>query len=470
MIYPSGEAGTDVSVFKVAASTVTPGNYMLIEAPGFENYRTEYMVGDSFNMEDGRVAVLARHPYNSYMIQANPIQKMTAGSGISITSDGTISASGGTGGSFSPADQLQYNLTGFTPTNSTGNTYWDADAGTLATVLDSTAGVVLQHGQELLLACTNKTAASIPDGTVVYIDGAQGNHPTCAPAKADDIGTCQIIGMTTQAIAVNATGFVTLAGHVHGFDTSIFASTGMTLYLSASTAGGVTTTAPSSPNFVVIVGRNLNQTNNGVVMITASRPLAADTALSANSNIVAPSQAAVKSYIGTKVKGATTASGTVFTPDVTSTGTFNYTLTGNATINNPTGMVDGDNITILVIQDSTGGRIVTWGSAFRFMGGGYQATTTASGVSIVSAVYQASSGKWLAASATESTGASDKSYTHSQASSSATWSVAHGLGKFPSISVVDSANTTVVGKVSYTDLNNLTITFNAAFTGTAYCN
>lgn len=307
MIYPSGAAGTDVSVFKVAASTVTPGNYMLIQAPGFENYRTEYMLGDSFNTEDGRVAVLALHPANPYMVRANLIRQVSAGTGIAIASDGTISATGGSAGSFSPANQLQYNLTGFTPTNSTGNTYWDADAGTLATVLDSTSGVVLQHGQELMVACTNKTGATIPDTTVVYINGAQGNHPTCAKAQANALSTCQVIGITTQAIADNATGFVTIAGHVHGFDTSVFGSDGQTLYLSASTPGALTVTAPSSPNYVVAVGTNLNTTNNGVVFVAPHRPIAADITLSGNSNTVSPTQAAVKAYADTKLGATATA-------------------------------------------------------------------------------------------------------------------------------------------------------------------
>ena len=64
----------------------------------------------------------------------------------------------------------------------------------------------------------------------------------------------------------------------------------------------------------------------------------------------------------------------------------------------------------------------------------------------------------------------DKNYIHNQMSALSTWSVQHDLNKFPSVSVVDSGNNMVVGDVEYIDENNLTITFNASFSGKAYIN
>lgn len=62
------------------------------------------------------------------------------------------------------------------------------------------------------------------------------------------------------------------------------------------------------------------------------------------------------------------------------------------------------------------------------------------------------------------------SYTHQQPTASATWTITHNMGRFPSISVVDSAGSIVNGVEQYTSNNELTITFNAAFSGTAYLN
>lgn len=64
----------------------------------------------------------------------------------------------------------------------------------------------------------------------------------------------------------------------------------------------------------------------------------------------------------------------------------------------------------------------------------------------------------------------DKHFTFVQSSAAATWSITHNLGKFPSVSIVDSGNTVVYGDIVYTSENALTITFSAAFGGKAYLN
>jgi len=64
----------------------------------------------------------------------------------------------------------------------------------------------------------------------------------------------------------------------------------------------------------------------------------------------------------------------------------------------------------------------------------------------------------------------DKTFTFTQSAASSTWSVTHNLDKFPSVSVVDSGNTAVVGSVEYINENELTITFSAPFSGYAYMN
>lgn len=67
-------------------------------------------------------------------------------------------------------------------------------------------------------------------------------------------------------------------------------------------------------------------------------------------------------------------------------------------------------------------------------------------------------------------GAVDKNYVHNQAIASAVWNVNHGLNKFCSVTIVDSAEDVVEGDITYIDSNNVTITFSAPFTGKAYFN
>ena len=61
-------------------------------------------------------------------------------------------------------------------------------------------------------------------------------------------------------------------------------------------------------------------------------------------------------------------------------------------------------------------------------------------------------------------------YTHTQISAQAVWQIAHNLNKYPSVTVVDSAGSVVVGDIRYIDRNNLTATFTAGFAGKAYLN
>lgn len=63
---------------------------------------------------------------------------------------------------------------------------------------------------------------------------------------------------------------------------------------------------------------------------------------------------------------------------------------------------------------------------------------------------------------------SNWAYVHNQAIPSATWVITHSLGGFPNITVIDSSDREVVGDVVYTDLNTITVTFAAAFSGKAY--
>ena len=60
-----------------------------------------------------------------------------------------------------------------------------------------------------------------------------------------------------------------------------------------------------------------------------------------------------------------TASGSSHAPDVGLGKIFILTATGNFTVNAQTNALDGDEITIIIIQDATGGRTVTWNSVFK---------------------------------------------------------------------------------------------------------
>ena len=64
----------------------------------------------------------------------------------------------------------------------------------------------------------------------------------------------------------------------------------------------------------------------------------------------------------------------------------------------------------------------------------------------------------------------DVNYQHDQAIAASSWSISHNLGKYPSVTVVDSAGDVVVGEVNYVNNNSVTITFSSAFSGKAFLN
>ena len=67
-------------------------------------------------------------------------------------------------------------------------------------------------------------------------------------------------------------------------------------------------------------------------------------------------------------------------------------------------------------------------------------------------------------------GGGDLSFIYEQITPATTWVIEHNLGKFPSISVIDTANTVVTGEYTYNNINKVTLTFSAGFAGTAYLN
>lgn len=64
----------------------------------------------------------------------------------------------------------------------------------------------------------------------------------------------------------------------------------------------------------------------------------------------------------------------------------------------------------------------------------------------------------------------DKNYVHEQGSAATVWTVTHNLGKYPSVAVVDSAETVIIGQIEYLSSNQVRLTFSAGFAGKAYFN
>ncbi len=64
----------------------------------------------------------------------------------------------------------------------------------------------------------------------------------------------------------------------------------------------------------------------------------------------------------------------------------------------------------------------------------------------------------------------DKNYVHEQMQASNEWNINHKLKKYPSVSIIDSAGTNVIGEVTYLDENSLRINFSSIMSGKAFLN
>jgi hypothetical protein len=200
------------------------------------------------------------------------------------------------------------------PTYQEGRVWYDSTTKALS-VYDNFSGTSIQLGKELIVDVRNNSGTTILNGQVVYVGGATGQNPTIALARADNLSTAQIIGVATHDIANNTNGKITILGIVNDLNTSAF-SDGQQVYLSASTAGALTATPPTSPNFVTFVGYILHShVSQGKLLVACDRAMANDNNLG-TSQIVFPSQNAVKTYVDTGLATKANLSGATFTGNV----------------------------------------------------------------------------------------------------------------------------------------------------------
>ena len=154
---------------------------------------------------------------------------------------------GGTGGA--SIDTLTFDTTDVsTDALATGEVRWNATDKTLD--LKLAGDVTLQVGQETNIYAHNSELSTIPNGSVVYIYGADGNNPSVKVATNAEISATKTLGVTTQSISAGGHGYVTTQGLVRGLDTSAFSS-GDPLWLGAE--GTLTATEPSYPATAVRV-------------------------------------------------------------------------------------------------------------------------------------------------------------------------------------------------------------------------
>jgi hypothetical protein len=168
---------------------------------------------------------------------------------INLATDvtGVLPATNGGTGLGGAVDTFSFLTTGqTTDALETGELRWNSTDKTLD--LKLAGDVTLQVGQESNIYAHNSQGGIIPNGSVVYIYGADGSNPAVKLATNADISAKKTLGIATQEIAIGQHGYITTQGLVRTLDTSAYVS-GDVLYL--GTGGALTATEPTHPANVV---------------------------------------------------------------------------------------------------------------------------------------------------------------------------------------------------------------------------
>jgi hypothetical protein len=224
---------------------------------------------------------------------------------------------------------------------------------------------IINEAQNLITEVYNKTGATLTKGTVVYINGGQGNLPSVTKALAtSDSTSAQTYGIVRNDITNNNNGYVVVAGRISDLDTQAYTE-GTQLYLSPTTAGTYTSTKPYAPQHLVYVGIVVRaHPTQGVIEVKIQNGYEMDelhnvAAQSPDNNDILQYKTATSLW--TKVAGTTTniAEGTnLYYTDARSRAALSFTA-GSGAYNSTTGVIT---IPTNTNQLTNGANYITLGS------------------------------------------------------------------------------------------------------------
>ena len=185
---------------------------------------------------------------------------LTNCTGLPLTSGAGVTgilpvAYGGTGTVGTSIDTLSFDKLKFKTASQSsdalnaGELRWNSADNTLDLKLST--DVTLQVGQESNIFVKNEGVVTIPNGSIVYISGADVATPAVQLATNANFTAERTLGMATQQILAGAYGYITTQGLVRDLNTSAYV-TGTPLYL--NTGGLLTSTKPVFPAIAIRIG------------------------------------------------------------------------------------------------------------------------------------------------------------------------------------------------------------------------
>ena len=131
-----------------------------------------------------------------------------------------------------------------------------ADGDQTRTIGSETNRFVTTHGDlNGAVRFKAKAGVALSKGEVVYISGVSGGVPVVSKAQSNSASTMPAYGVCYAAASLNADVQIVTFGNLEGINTGSF-SVGDTLFISSTTAGAVTNTAPTGEsNLLQNIGR-----------------------------------------------------------------------------------------------------------------------------------------------------------------------------------------------------------------------
>jgi len=164
----------------------------------------------------------------------------------------------------------------------TAGTYVNAVIGTSpASVLTASGTSTVSIDQSAITGATaainaqvvrfyvkNTTGTTIPRGSAVYVSGATGDNALISLASAtSETTSSKTLGITAEAIATDAFGYVIEAGYLTDIDTSA-TTAGAAVWLGNTPGSLVFVNPPAEPSHAVYLGVVVRvQSNNGSILV-----------------------------------------------------------------------------------------------------------------------------------------------------------------------------------------------------------
>jgi hypothetical protein len=195
----------------------------------------------------------------------------TGGKTISLSSstnpNGYLLAADGSGGIiFTPAS-----TSGLTSVVGTSPISSLIAGGTATVSIDQaaiTGATAATNAQVVRFYVKNTTGTTIPKGSAVYVSGATGDNALISLASAtSETTSSKTLGITAEAIANDAFGYVIEAGYLTDIDTSA-TTAGAAVWLGNTPGSLVFVSPPAEPSHAVYLGVVVRvQSNNGSILV-----------------------------------------------------------------------------------------------------------------------------------------------------------------------------------------------------------